>query len=89
VTLTEEGIQSEYDTRPEFEDGDVSDEDLENLTNDIQNVGDAVTIMTENYSTDNDLNEDFTEFKNDFDQNSDDTIDIQELENYIAGLLTS
>ncbi len=89
VTLTEEGIQSEYDTKPEFEDGDVSDEDLENLSNDIQNVGDAVTIMTENYSHDNDLNEDFTEFKNDFDQNSDGTIDIQELENYIAGLLTS
>jgi hypothetical protein len=87
LTLTEEGIQSEYDTKPEFEDGDVSDEDLENLTNDIQNVGEAVAVMTESYSYDNDLNEDFLEFKNDFDQNADDTIDIQELENYIESLL--
>lgn len=89
LTLTEEGIQSEYDTKPEFEDGDVSDEDLENLTSDIQNVGEAVTVMTENYSYDNDLNEDFREFKNDFDQNGDDMIDIQELENYVDSLLTS
>jgi ribosomal protein S13 len=87
LTLTEEGIQSKYDTKPEFEDGDVSDEDLENLTNDIRNVGEAVAVMTENYSDDNDLNEDFLEFKNDFDQNADDTIDIQELENYIENLL--
>ncbi|MGD9215709.1 MAG: hypothetical protein PVJ84_12895 [Desulfobacteraceae bacterium] len=87
LTLTEEGIQSKYDTRPEFEDGDVSDEDLENLTNDIRNVGEAVDAMTENYSNDNDLNEDFQEFKNDFDQNADDAIDIQELENYIENLL--
>ena len=89
LTLTEEGIQSEYDTKPEFEDGDVSDEDLENLTNDIKNVGEAVAVMTESYSYDNDLNEDFLEFKNDFDQNSDDTIDVQELENYIDSLLNS
>lgn len=88
LTLTEEGIQLVYDTKPEFEDGDVSDEDLDNLTDDIHNVGEAVTIMTENYSDDNDLNEDFLEFKSDFDQNDDDTIDIQELENYIDGLLT-
>ncbi|MGD9007851.1 MAG: hypothetical protein PVG41_08010 [Desulfobacteraceae bacterium] len=87
LTLTEEGIQSEYDTKPEFEDGDVSDEDLENLTNDIQNVGEAVDAITESYGYDNDLNEDFLEFKNDFDQNADDTIDIQELENYIESLL--
>jgi hypothetical protein len=87
LTLTEEGIQSEYDTKPEFEDGDVSDEDLENLTNDIRNVGEAVAVMTESYSDDNDLNEDFLEFKNDFDQNDDDSIDIQELENYIENLL--
>jgi hypothetical protein len=87
LTLTEEGIQSEYDTKPEFEDGDVSDEDLENLTNDIRNVGEAVAVMTESYSDDNDLNEDFLEFKNDFDQNDDDSIDIQELENYIESLL--
>lgn len=89
LTLTKEGIQSEYDTRPEFEDGNVSDEDVENLKNDIQNVDDAVTIMTENYYYDNDLNEDFIEFKNDFDQNNDDMIDIQELENYMDSLLTS
>lgn len=89
LTLTEDGIQSEYDTKPEFEDGDVSDEDLENLTNDIRNIGEAVTVMTESYSYDNDLNEDFLEFKNDFDQNADDTIDIQELENYIESLLSS
>lgn len=89
LTLTEEGIQSEYNTKPEFEDGDVSDKDLENLTNDIRNVGEAVAVMTENYSYDNDLNEDFLEFENDFDQNGDDTIDIQELENYIESLLNS
>jgi hypothetical protein len=87
LTLTEEGIESEYDTKPEFEDGDVSDEDLENLTNDIRNVGEAIAVMTESYSYDNELNEDFLEFKNDFDQNDDDTIDVQELENYIESLL--
>lgn len=89
LTLTEAGIRLEYDTKPEFEDGDVSDEDLENLTDDIHYVGQAVAIMTESYSEDNDLNEDFLEFKDDFDQNDDDTIDIQELENYIDSLLTS
>jgi hypothetical protein len=89
LILTEEGIQSEYDTKPEFEDGDVSDEDLEKLTNDIQNVGEAVAVMTESYSYDNDLNEDFLEFKSDFDQNDDDIIDVQELENYIGSLLSS
>lgn len=89
LTLTEEGIQSEYDTKPEFEDGDVSNEDLENLTDDIHNVDQAVAVLTENYSDDNELNEDFLEFKNDFDQNGDDTIDIQELENYIGSLLSS
>jgi hypothetical protein len=88
LELTEEGIRSEYDTKPEFEDGDVGDEDLENLTNDIQNVGEAVAVMTESYSSDNDLNEDFLEFKNDLDQNDDDAIDIQEIENYIESLLS-
>jgi hypothetical protein len=87
LILTEEGIQREYDTTPEFEDGDVSPEALENLTNDLQNVGEAIAVMTEIYSYDNDLYEDFLEVKNDFDQNSDDAIDIQELENYIGNLL--
>jgi ribosomal protein S13 len=87
LTLTEDGIQLEYDATPEFEDGDVSDQELEHLSSDIQNVGEAIAVMDEIYSNDNDLNEDFTEFTNDFDQNADGAIDIQELENYIGALL--
>lgn len=89
LTLTEEGLQLEYDTMPEFEDGDVSDEDLENMASDIYNVGQAITVLTENYSYSNDLNEDFQQFQNDLDRNADDTIDIQELETYIVSLLIS
>jgi hypothetical protein len=87
LIVTEEGVGLEYDTTPEFEDGDVSPEQCENLTNDLQTIDEAISAMTGIYSYDNDLYEDFIEFKTDFDQNSDDDISVQELENYIDSLL--
>ena len=62
----------------------MTDEDLLALANDIGWIGESVNALIEmSGSADNDLAEDFEEFKNSLDPDGDGTITRLELEAYI------
>ena len=58
---------------------------LADLGEDIANIEDALQAL-ELISEDNQLGEDFEQFRNDFDQNGDGEITVEELETYLNNL---
>lgn len=84
VRLTEDGIQEIYDGQESSDfDGDIDNEALADLSDDILAVERAVTVLDE----DNDISEDFLEFKTDIDPNGDNWISTDELEAYVDDIL--
>lgn len=88
VTLTEAGVKAAYagQEAPAF-DGDITDDELALISDDIAAVGDAVDALVDVGGEENDISEDFTEFKDDMDPNDDDWVSVEELENYVGDIL--
>lgn len=91
VELTEDGLAAAYTGQtPEFSDVTDIDENLQDLSDDMENIGNAVDSIADitgiEAGQENDLSESFEEFQNDIDQNLNSEITQDELEGYILGL---
>ena len=84
LTLTEAYFESLYTDPAELDDV-VTDDMLADLGEDIANIEDALQAL-DLISADNDLGDDFEQFQNDFDQNGDGDITVEELETYLNNL---
>ncbi|MBW1690092.1 MAG: hypothetical protein JRI71_02095 [Deltaproteobacteria bacterium] len=90
VTLTEQGLGTTYGgTAPDLTD-EATTERLDDLSDDIENIGNAVdsiaSITGIEAGQENDLSESFDEFTQDVDPNGDDSITQSELQNYLGSL---
>jgi len=85
VTLTEEGLNNQYNSSQPAEFSDVSTETQNTvaLTEDLGYVADAVTALESISGTGNDLSQDFLQFQNDIDNNGDGSVSETDLESYI------
>jgi tetratricopeptide (TPR) repeat protein len=84
VRMTEAGLDALYDGEPDF-DGDISDEQLGYLADDIERIQDGVAVL-DDMGSDNDLSEDFDEFEQDINPDRNTIISVEELEAYIGSL---
>jgi hypothetical protein len=85
VTLTEDGLNDQYNSNQPAEFSDVSPGTLNTsgLTEDLGYVADAVTALDSISNQGNDLSQDFSEFQGDIDNNGDGNVSETDLENYI------
>jgi len=84
VTLTEEGLDSQYGNQSaDFSDVDSDTQNLSELTADLGYVADAVTVLDNISNEGNDLSQDFSQFQSDIDNNGDGNLSETDLENYI------
>ncbi len=77
IQMTEEWLEAHEDIEVS-----PSDEELDMITQDVQNIESVVDVLDEN----NDIQDDFDEFANDIDSNGDDVISADELNNYLDTL---
>jgi tetratricopeptide (TPR) repeat protein len=84
IRLTESGLGALYSGDPDF-DGDVDEEALRYLADDIERVQDAIAVLYD-ISSDNDLSEDFSEFEQDINPDGNTIISVEELEAYVGSL---
>jgi tetratricopeptide (TPR) repeat protein len=84
VRMTEAGLGALYDGEPDF-DGDISDEQLGYLADDIERIQDGITVL-DDMGSDNDLSEDFDEFEQDINPDRNTIISVEELETYVGSL---
>lgn len=84
VRLTKAGIGALYSGTPEFDD-DVNPTKLDYLSEDVSRINDATEVLGDNGS-DNDLGEDFIEFRQDLDPDNDENITVDELEGYVGSM---
>lgn len=87
VTMTEAGIQTHYaDQDPNF-DGIFNTDIQQKMTEDIQAIEDAISVITDLTGSDNDLYEDFDIFMNDLDPDGNRIIDQAEIEAYLLSII--
>lgn len=90
VTLTEEGLSTTYGGQAPDLSNEASSERLDNLSEDIENIGNAVdsiaSITGVDTGQENDLSESFDEFSQDVDPDGNESITQQELQNYLGSL---
>ena len=84
VTLTEEALGAQYtDSQPaDFSDVSTETQNTSGLTEDLAYIADAVSTLDAISDAQNDLSEDFSQFRNDIDSNSDGSVSESDLENY-------
>lgn len=87
IRLTEDGIDALYNDRPDFDD-DVSSDQLDYLSDDIESIQEAVGVLNE-MGSDNDLSEDFNEFENDLNPDGNSIITTDEVEGYVESLVSA
>lgn len=85
IELTEAGIGDQFAGDADFGNS-VSDETLDDLEQDVEMIAEAVTAIDSISTAENDLSEDFDQFKTEIDQNDDGDITVAELEGYINSL---
>jgi hypothetical protein len=85
IRLTEAGLAALYSGTPDF-DGDISSTQSGYLADDIVAIQDAIVVLAE-IGSDNDLNEDFSEFEEDLNPDGNTIISVEELEAYVGSLI--
>jgi len=87
VELTEEGLDTLYDSPPDIDQTDISDEVLARLNNSLDDIADSVDALEEILGDDeeNDLSESFDEFLMDLDP-ARDGVSRDDIEQYINNL---
>ncbi|RLB30345.1 MAG: hypothetical protein DRG87_05405 [Deltaproteobacteria bacterium] len=90
VELTEDGLGETYEGQVIDLTDEATTERLDDLSDDIENIGNAVdsiaSITGIEAGQENDLSESFDEFTQDVDPNGDDSITQSELQNYLGSL---
>lgn len=83
VTLTDEGIEGEYTTTPDFSDVENINDKLNTLLDDIGNIASSIDAITKTtgQTTGNDLSDNFNQFKDKL-AGSDNKVTLEELQNY-------
>ncbi len=85
VTLTEQGLNSQYNSNQpaDFSDVSAGTQDLSELSADLEYVAESVTVLDNISDQGNDLSQDFSQFQSDIDNNGDGNLSETDLENYI------
>jgi hypothetical protein len=84
VTLTEDALASQYSSQPaEFSNVTPATLNTSGLTEDLGYIAEAIIALDSISSQENDLSQDFSEFRNDIDNNGDGIVSQTDLENYI------
>jgi len=86
LTLTEEGIGDQFSGSADFDENDITEDQLDDLEQDVEMIEEAISAIDSISSAGNDLSEDFNQFETEIDQNDDNDISVTELEGYINSL---
>jgi len=86
LVLTEDGLDTLYDSLPGFDDADISDAELQELNDSLDDVADAVKALEDLLGEgESDISVSFDEFLQDVDPGSD-GVDRNDLDQYIQNL---